>query len=48
MAREQEILITLGAQNALFLLARLLVQKGTPVAMEEPGLGILLKTETMN
>jgi GntR family transcriptional regulator / MocR family aminotransferase len=37
MAHEQEILITLGAQNALYLLARLLVQKGTPVAMEEPG-----------
>jgi GntR family transcriptional regulator/MocR family aminotransferase len=37
MAGEQEILITLGAQNALYLLARLLVQKGTPVAMEEPG-----------
>ncbi|HEX3217889.1 MAG TPA: PLP-dependent aminotransferase family protein [Aestuariivirgaceae bacterium] len=37
LASEQEILITLGAQNALYLLARLLVQKGTPVAMEEPG-----------
>src|SRR5262245_11789171 len=37
LAHEQEILITLGAQNALYLLARLLVEKGTSAAMEEPG-----------
>ena len=32
-----EILITLGAQNALYLLASLFVTPGTTVAMEEPG-----------
>ncbi len=33
----EEILITLGAQNALYLLAALLVTPTTTVAMEEPG-----------
>jgi GntR family transcriptional regulator / MocR family aminotransferase len=37
MATDDEILITLGAQNALFLLASLLVNKDTNVAMENPG-----------
>jgi GntR family transcriptional regulator / MocR family aminotransferase len=37
MASDDEILVTLGAQNALYLLASLLVDAGTPVAMEEPG-----------
>lgn len=37
MAGDEEILITLGAQNALYLLASLLVEPGLPVAMEEPG-----------
>jgi GntR family transcriptional regulator / MocR family aminotransferase len=37
MANDDEILITLGAQNALFLLAALLVNKDTRVAMEDPG-----------
>ena len=32
-----EILITLGAQNALYLLASLFVTPGSTVAMEEPG-----------
>ncbi|MDA7947484.1 MAG: PLP-dependent aminotransferase family protein [Hyphomicrobiaceae bacterium] len=37
MARDDEILVTLGAQNALYLLASLLVTRDTVVAMEEPG-----------
>lgn len=36
-AKPDEILITLGGQNALYLLARLLVDKKTTVALEEPG-----------
>ena len=36
-ANADEILITLGGQNALYLLTRLLVDKSTTVAMEEPG-----------
>lgn len=37
MASDSQILITLGAQNALYLLARLLVDKTTCAVMEEPG-----------
>jgi GntR family transcriptional regulator / MocR family aminotransferase len=37
MAADDEVLITLGAQNALYLLTSLLVDKGTRVAMEDPG-----------
>ncbi len=37
MANDDEILITLGAQNALYLLSSLLVDENTRVAMEEPG-----------
>ncbi len=37
MARDDEILVTLGAQNALYLIASLLVTRETVVAMEEPG-----------
>lgn len=37
MARSNEILITMGAQNALFLLAHLFVREDTPVAVEDPG-----------
>jgi GntR family transcriptional regulator/MocR family aminotransferase len=37
MASENEILITLGAQNALYLLASLLVDASKRVVMEEPG-----------
>jgi len=37
MAGEDEILITLGAQNALYLLTSLLVDDKTRVAMEDPG-----------
>jgi GntR family transcriptional regulator / MocR family aminotransferase len=37
MASDDEILITLGAQNALYLLTSLLVDETTRVAMEEPG-----------
>jgi len=37
MARDDEILVTLGAQNALYLLCALLVNQHTQVAMEEPG-----------
>ncbi len=36
-ANADEILITLGGQNALYLLSRLLVDKKTTAAMEEPG-----------
>jgi GntR family transcriptional regulator / MocR family aminotransferase len=37
MAGDDEILITLGAQNALYLLSSLLIDKSTHVAMEDPG-----------
>ena len=37
MASDDEILVTLGAQNALYLLSSLLVDGNTRVAMEEPG-----------
>jgi GntR family transcriptional regulator / MocR family aminotransferase len=37
MASDDEILITLGAQNALYLLTSLLVDETTKVVMEEPG-----------
>lgn len=36
-AKADEILITLGGQNALYLLSRLLVDDTTVVALEEPG-----------
>jgi GntR family transcriptional regulator / MocR family aminotransferase len=37
MAGDDEILITLGAQNAIYLLSQLLVKRTTRVGMEEPG-----------
>lgn len=37
MATDDEILVTLGAQNALYLLTSLLVDETTRVAMEDPG-----------
>ena len=37
MVAEDEILVTLGAQNALYLLAGLLVSPQTTVGLEEPG-----------
>jgi GntR family transcriptional regulator/MocR family aminotransferase len=37
MANDDEILVTLGAQNALYLLTTLLVSPETQVGMEEPG-----------
>jgi GntR family transcriptional regulator / MocR family aminotransferase len=37
MAGDDEILVTLGAQNALYLLSQLLVTNKTKVAMEDPG-----------
>lgn len=37
MARPDEILVTMGAQNALFLLSHLLVNHDTPVVVEDPG-----------
>ncbi len=37
MANDDEILVTLGAQNALYLLTTLLVGRDTRVGMEEPG-----------
>ena len=36
-ANPDEIIVTLGAQNALYMLATLLMGKGTRVAMEDPG-----------
>jgi GntR family transcriptional regulator / MocR family aminotransferase len=36
-ANPDEIIITLGAQNALYMLAQLLMTKGSRVAMENPG-----------
>jgi len=36
-ARSDEILVTLGSQNALYLLARLLTGEGVRVALENPG-----------
>ncbi|MFC5384823.1 PLP-dependent aminotransferase family protein [Aquamicrobium segne] len=36
-ASPDEIIVTLGAQNALYMLAALLMGKGTKIAMEEPG-----------
>lgn len=37
MAGEDEILVTLGAQNALYLLASLLIRDGDTIGMEDPG-----------
>jgi len=37
MASDEQVLVTLGAQNALYLLASLLVDARTKVALEEPG-----------
>jgi GntR family transcriptional regulator / MocR family aminotransferase len=37
MASDDEILITLGAQNALYLIVSLLIDEKSRVAMEEPG-----------
>lgn len=37
MARDEDILVTLGAQNALYLLASLLVTRETVAAIEDPG-----------
>jgi GntR family transcriptional regulator/MocR family aminotransferase len=37
LASEDQILITLGAQNALYLLASLLIAESTTVAIEDPG-----------
>lgn len=37
LARDDEILVTMGAQNALYLLAALLVRDETRVAIEDPG-----------
>lgn len=36
-ARPEEILVTLGSQNALYMLASLLIRPGTSVAVENPG-----------
>ncbi|MBP0437249.1 PLP-dependent aminotransferase family protein [Tianweitania sediminis] len=36
-ANPDEIIVTLGAQNALYMLATLLMAKGSRVAMEDPG-----------
>ncbi|MEL6287749.1 MAG: PLP-dependent aminotransferase family protein [Pseudomonadota bacterium] len=37
MARENEILVTLGAQHALYLIASLLTRRETTVGIEDPG-----------
>jgi GntR family transcriptional regulator/MocR family aminotransferase len=36
-ARPDELIVTLGAQQALFLLAQLLLRPGTPIGVEDPG-----------
>ena len=36
-AEEDEILITLGSQNALFILGTIFSQSGKPIALEDPG-----------
>ncbi|MGH7071123.1 MAG: PLP-dependent aminotransferase family protein [Acetobacteraceae bacterium] len=36
-SRPDEIMVTLGAQQALYLIAELLIRKGTVVGMENPG-----------
>ena len=36
-ANPDEIIVTLGAQNALYMLAMLLMRRGSKVAMEDPG-----------
>jgi GntR family transcriptional regulator/MocR family aminotransferase len=36
-ANPDEIIVTLGAQNALYMLAQLLMSRGSRVAMEDPG-----------
>lgn len=36
-ARPDEIMMTIGAQHALYLIARLFVKQGTRVGMEDPG-----------
>lgn len=36
-ADEDEILITLGSQNALFILGTIFAQSGRPIALEDPG-----------
>ncbi|PTY36813.1 GntR family transcriptional regulator [Saccharospirillum sp. MSK14-1] len=37
LARPEEILITLGSQNALYLLAQLLINDDTHIGLEDPG-----------
>lgn len=37
MARPEEVLVTVGAQNALYLLAQLLAGRNTTVGLENPG-----------
>lgn len=37
MAKSDEILITMGAQNALYMLSQLLIREHTKVAVENPG-----------
>ncbi|MEM7423792.1 MAG: PLP-dependent aminotransferase family protein, partial [Pseudomonadota bacterium] len=37
VAGKDEILVTLGAQNALYLIAAMLIGEGTEVALEDPG-----------
>lgn len=37
LVKPEEILVTMGAQNALFLLSNLLIESDTPVAVEDPG-----------
>lgn len=37
LARPENVVVTLGAQNALYLVAQLLVKRGSKVVMEDPG-----------
>ena len=46
MAHDDEILVTLGAQNAIYLITSLLVNPDTKIAMEEPGYILECKERT--
>ncbi|MGJ8533248.1 MAG: PLP-dependent aminotransferase family protein [Alphaproteobacteria bacterium] len=47
LAESDEILVTLGAQNALYLLANLLVKPHTAIAIEDPGYPDMRNTFTL-
>jgi GntR family transcriptional regulator / MocR family aminotransferase len=48
MASDSQVLITLGAQNALYILVSLLVRKTTVAVMEEPGFSDMRNLFSLN